>query len=175
MKKIIIAGLFACITLIVNAQHCPFDGSTVIVIKVVDKKGKPVTKLNKPFRLVEIDNPIADSCSFSKGLLEKNFAKSDSAIMNRYSGSWKSWSQKYKDCPLFKPGCYAIVLSMDQSDCMIKQGNDYRYRERKFEIQYEGKRLKAKLRTPIPAERYYSLCTDGGSWCRIKPMEIVME
>lgn len=175
MKKIIFAGFFACIALFATAQHCPFDGSTVIVIKVVDKKGKPVTKLKKPFQLVEIDNPVADSCSFSKGLLGLNFTEAKKAVMDRHNGSWKSWAETYKDCPMFKPGCYAVVLSMDQSDCMIRQGNDYRYRERKFEIQCDGKRLKAKLRTPIPPQRFYSLCTDGGSWCRIKPMEIVME
>lgn len=175
MKPIILCCLILCTVVATQAQHCPFDGSTVVVIKVVNKKGKPVTRLTKPFQLVEVDNPEADSCSFSQGLLNKNFAEARTAVMDRYPGSWKSWAEKYKDCPMFKPGCYAIVLSMDQDDCMIKQGNDYRYRERKFEIRYDGKLLKAKLRKPLPEQSRYSLCTDGGSWCRIKPMEIVVE
>lgn len=175
MKKIILLSFLFCIGLISSAQHCPFDGSTVIVIKVVDKKGRPVTKLKQPFQLVEVDNPEADSCSFSAGLFQKDFLPSKKGIMNRYPGSWETWSQRFKDCSLFGSGCYALVLSMAEDKCMISQGNDYRYRLRNYMIRYTTRKNKTVQEIPVTEGNRYSLCTGAGSWCRIKPVTIVIE
>lgn len=174
MKILLLFGLLFSTRFLAQAQHCPFDGATAIVIKVVNKKGKPVTSLKSPIQLVEVDNPEADSCSFSGGLLKKDFLPAKTGIMERYPGSWKSWSQRFKDCSLFSTGCYALVLSMDQSDCMIKEGNDYRYLDRKYVIRYTSSNGKDIIEIPVMNDKRYSLCTGQGSWCRIEPIKIVI-
>jgi hypothetical protein len=165
---------FWCIGSPVNAQHCPFDGSYVVVIKVVDKKGNPVKKCPVKFELVELENPKADSCTYAKGLLNKIFAQSSAVIFNAYTGSWEARAKKFSNCSLFGEGCYAVLLNQAENQCMLKNGGDFSYEKRKFMIRYVlPKSKKEKIITTTQAH-IYSLCTTGGSWCRIMPIKIVL-
>jgi len=167
LSFLLIAFLFACK---VNAQHCPFDGSSMIVIKLMDKKGKVISSLKEPVILAEINNPKADSCSYAKGLLSIPFENLNKALINKYD--WASWAKKYSaNCSFMKPGHFAVVLGQAQETCMLENGNDYQ--KRTFEI-----RVKRGDKTTIvnlPEEKVYHLCTDAGPWTRIKPIEIVLD
>jgi hypothetical protein len=165
---------FWCISLPANAQHCPFDGSYVVVIKVVDKKGNPVKKCPVKFKLSELENPQADSCTYAKGKLNKVFAQSSSVVFNAFTGGWESSAKKFSSCSLFAEGCYAVLLNQAENQCMVKAGGDFRYEKRKFVIRYVlPKSKKEKIITSMQ-EHIYSLCTSNGNWCRIKPIKIIL-
>ena len=55
------------------AQHCPYDGTHLIAIKVVDKKGNMLENVNNFFYLMEVDNSMADSCTSAAGLVKNSF------------------------------------------------------------------------------------------------------
>lgn len=177
MKKFLLAGICFLLGIIarVNAQHCPFDGSHVVVIKVVDKKGRPYKKLPVKFELVEQDNPLADSCTYSKGQLMKSFAQSSTVIMNAYSGGWQSRAKKFSNCTLFGNGCYTVLLNQAENQCMINHDGDFRYEQRKFTIRYRLPKSKKTTEIIVAQENIYSLCTGNGSWCRIEPVTIVFK
>jgi hypothetical protein len=50
-----------------EAQHCPFDGTSIVLIKVLDMENKT------DFMLKEVNNPKADSCTYAEGLLDISF------------------------------------------------------------------------------------------------------
>ena len=56
------------------AQHCPFDGTSIIMVKIT---GNNTLQKNKyEFTLQEIENPTADTCKYAKGLLlRKRFTR----------------------------------------------------------------------------------------------------
>ena len=156
------------------AQHCPFDGSEMIVIKLSDKEGKPITYIKDSVFLVETGNPLADSCSFAKGLLKIPFTLPDSSLINKYDGVWISWAKKYSTgCNFMLPGHYAVVLNQGQKSCMIKNGSDYKYVTRVFEICIKRGDEMKKL-SGVSAEKIYSLCTGVGPWKRIASIEFVL-
>ena len=154
------------------AQHCPFDGSSMIVIKLIDKKGKPISSLKDTIILAEIHNPKADSCSYAKGLLSIPFEDLNNALINKYDNAWVSWAKKYSaNCSFMKAGHFAVVLNQAQESCMIENG--YSYQKRIFEI-----RIKIGDKTTVvnvPEEEIYHLCTNNGPWTRIKPIEVVLD
>lgn len=147
------------------AQHCPFDGGYLIVVHLTDKNGKPVS--TKDLTLVEVNNPVAESCTYAEGLLQKSFFPTKQTLQTKYKDYWKNWLEsEYKNWILFNPGYYAVWLNMSENSCMIKKGNDFTYRKRQFEVHYADQKKR------VPALKVYSLCTDGGSWTRIVPIEI---
>lgn len=169
--------IFSCILFFAVsgvAQHCPFDGASMVVIKLKDKKGTIVTTLKDSIFLVEVNNPLADSCSYEPGLLKLPFGSVTENLINKYDGEWKKRSATYvKECSFIKPGHYVVVLSMAGSSCMLHNGSDYKYLERKFEIRVKkGNTIKTLL--PVPSTSIYKLCTGAGSWMRIKAIELTL-
>jgi hypothetical protein len=155
----------------VNAQHCPFDGSSMIVIHVTDKEGKSTAIKGSVITLHEIDNPRADSCTYAKGILHIPFEKAEVALLKKYNNSWSSWSlERSKGCAFLDPGYYVTVLNMSQADCMIKDQGGFKYSKRRFEIRWVEK--DEIIAVPVPVDRIYSLCTDAGSWKRIEAINI---
>ena len=68
-----------------------------------------------------------------------------------------------------EPGNYVVVLNMSQHSCMIKIKNDFRFLPRNFTIALNGKT------TEVTEQSIYSLCTNGGSWQRIKPLVVIKD
>ena len=66
-----------------------------------------------------------------------------------------------------KKGYYVVVLNMSQKTCMIKKDHDYKYAPRIFTIEING------VVVDVPEENIYPLCTDAGSWTRIRSITII--
>jgi len=157
------------------AQHCPFDGSAMIVIKVTDKNGKPVTDLKSSIILSEIDNPRADSCTYAEGRLSVPFKEPKQSLIEKYNNTWKSWATRYSsDCSFMEPGHYAVVLNQAQAHCMLKNETWFTYVERNFEIRLQ-KAGSIKTLANVSRENIYSLCTSAGKWSRIAAIEIKLD
>lgn len=173
MKKFFI--FFAAIFFfgnVISAQHCPFDGSAMIVIKVTDKNGKPVTDLKSSILLYEMDNPRADSCTYAAGRLSVPFKEPKQSLIEKYNNTWKSWATRYSsDCSFMEPGHYAVVLNQAQAHCMLKNETWFTYVERNFEIRLQ-KADSVKTLANVSRENIYSLCTSAGKWSRIAALEI---
>ncbi|HMX76890.1 MAG TPA: hypothetical protein PK492_00935 [Chitinophagaceae bacterium] len=175
MKKFLLCLLISIYTTTSFAQHCPFDGSHLIVIKLVDKNGNVIATPKDTIYLVEVGNPIADSCKFNEGLLRLKFGSMNDKLINRHDGAWVSWAEeRVKDCSFMQPGHLAVVLGQAGYNCMIPVNNDYRYVKRKFEIRLK-RNQEEKILTTVADEDIYSLCTGSGSWTRIKPLELKIE
>lgn len=152
------------------AQHCPFDGGNMVAVYVTDKNAKPLTDAPNDLKLVEVDNPVANSCSYAEGLLAKPFLTTKQALQKNYERYWESWIEpEYKNWKLLGNGYYAIILNQAEENCMIKKDGDFIYRKRKYEIQYQNNGTIQKLK--VPEDKIYSLCTEA-KWTRIVPLEI---
>lgn len=145
------------------AQHCPFDGANLIVVKLTDKKGKPVTDAKITLKEIENDNP--ESCSFAKGLLNKPFEPTKSVLSNIYK--MDNVIEKYcADCNFLGKGYYTVKLNQAEKTCQIRDNNNYKNLPRKFEISYGMRNYLVK-----ESENHH-LCTNAGKWSRILPIEI---
>jgi hypothetical protein len=157
------------------AQHCPFDGSNMVVLKLINTKGKPLPTHDKEIILYEKENPKADSCTYAQGQLAITFGNLNKALIHKYENSWVTWAKRMtKGCDFMKPGHIAVVLNMAQSTCMVNNHNQYVYYKRAFEIAV--KKNGATIKTiPVDESKLYNLCTSAGSWHRITPIDVVIE
>ena len=162
------------------AQHCPYDGTHMIAIKVVDKHGKMLTDFNTVFYLQEVDNPMADSCSYSKGLLKKQFLNSKGFIaecdekFNR-NGYNKELNNRLKNAGVFTNANMMLTLNQAENTCTLIGKSEtvytnYIYRQRKFVIAYaiNGK----EISHPLPPDYIYSLCTNNKELKNFKTVTI---
>lgn len=163
---------FSVLPLNVAAQHCPFDGTRMIVVHLTDEKDQPIVDAVQSLILREIDNPNADSCTYAEGLLEKPFLLANDAFTNMYkSDSSRNLIQQYcADCNFLTDGFYAVRLGQAETSCMIKKDGDFTYQKRKYEIGFERNGIKKTVK--VTDNDIYSLCTSGGKWSRIVPIEI---
>lgn len=158
--------------LTVFAQHCPFDGTRMIVVHLTDAENKPIVDAFDNLILREIDNADADVCTYAEGLLEKPFARALNAFSELY-GIKDSVEilQKYcADCSFLTDGFYAAKLNQAEFNCMIKKDGDFNYKKRKFEAVYEKNGVKKTVK--VTENDIYSLCTGSGKWSRIAPIEL---
>lgn len=157
-----------------SAQHCPFDGGSIVVIKLTDSLGHPITSLKKPLLLTETANPLADSCTYAAGQLSILFGSPLEKLVKKYPGSWEDRATRYLDeCSFNQPGYFVVVLIQAQTSCMIERNNQFNYIKRKFEIRQNSPEGNTLL-SAVPDDRIYSLCTSGGSWTRIKSIDIIL-
>ncbi len=128
------------------AQHCPYDGTHLIAIKVVDKKGNLLTDVHTVFYLQEVDNPMADSCTSAAGLVTKQFLNSDIFIaeidrkFNR-NGYNAKLNNRLKDAGIFVKANMMLTLNQAENTCTLIGKSEtvytnYIYRQRKFVIAY---------------------------------------
>ena len=168
MKKLIWPILILlALSAVSFAQHCPFDGAHIIVVHLTDADKMPV--MNAPITLQEVDNPEAESCSYSKGLLSKTFMPvKDLLNTGLYFRSKQDIAEKYcADCSFLGDGYYAASLSQAEESCMIAEANNgFRYRKRKFGIFWRD-----QVFTVDPSS-IHTLCLGAGKWSRIAPIEL---
>lgn len=156
------------------AQHCPFDGSSIVVIKLTDSSGNPITKPGSAILLTEKPNALADSCTYATGQLNLAFGSPENKLIKKYEGAWEERATLYlTECSFNQPGYYVVVLNQAQRSCMVERNNQFSYIKRQFEIgQKNGKGY--VMLTDVPADRIYSLCTSSGTWTRIQAIEIIL-
>ncbi len=152
-----LALLFA---LAASAQHCPYDGGSLIAVKLVNAKGAMLNPFAYTAYLEEVDNPVADSCTYAEGMLKlklldkKGFYVSCEDHYHSYSEKLKKRLQQKgvtDNANLF------VIINQPQTSCMLKSGNDFDYRTRKFvvKVTHKGK----TVTVPVPKNEVRSLCT----------------
>lgn len=155
-----------------SAQHCPFDGSSIVVIKLTDSLGHPITTLKEQVILSETTNPLADSCTYATGQLNILFGRPYEKLVKKYAGTWEERAARYLSaCSFNQPGYFVVVLNQAQHSCMVERNNQFNYIKRQFEIRQKSTEGNILI-SIVPAERIYSLCTSAGSWTRIQPINI---
>jgi hypothetical protein len=180
MKAIFFGILFLAVSKIMLAQHCPFDGTHLIAIKVVDKHGKMLTNFNIPFYLLEVDNPLADSCTSAAGLIKKQFLIKDTFIAACNERFGRNGYNKQLYSRLSKASVFAnanMMLSLNQAEntCTLIGKSEtvytnYIYRQRKFVIAYTINNK--EIRQPLLDELIYSLCTNAHEIEKFTPVII---
>ncbi|MCC7401494.1 MAG: hypothetical protein IT214_08415 [Chitinophagaceae bacterium] len=175
MKRVFLFHIVFILSLSCFAQHCPFDGSSMLVIKLTDSLGNPVTSMKDSLFLVEVDNPKPDSCIYAEGILILPFKNLQEELINKHDGAWKERAFNLASGSEFmQAGHYAVLLNQAENDCMIKDKGDFRYMQRKFEIDMK-KGSSIQTLTKVSSENIYSLCTGKGPWTRIRSIEIVLK
>lgn len=151
------------------AQHCPYDGTHLVAIKVVDKKGEMLTNINTVFYLLEVDNPMADSCTSAAGMIKKQFLYSDafSAALDKKfnrNGYNSALNDRLKNAGVFANANMMLTINQAENTCTLIGKSEtvytnYIYQQRKFVIAYtnNGK----EIRHPLPDGFIYSLCTNN--------------
>ena len=179
MIKIMKSSAFAllCVLLFAGAaaaQHCPFDGANLIVIHLINSQGKPITGARKYLSLREVDNQNANSCTYAKGLISKPFSTPiDIFKTYKYYKLSELTNEFCEGCTFLSKGYYAVNLGSAEESCMIKNGNDYDYQPRKFEVLYDRGTIAEKIE--VPKDSLYSLCTANGRWSRIQPLDLKLK
>lgn len=180
MKKLnwIFSFGFFCLSFFavsINAQHCPFDGSHMIVVELTDSKNNPVTDAFGKLTLQEINNEQADSCTYSEGLINKTLSRAMNEFSDLYGikNSVETLQRYCADCSFLTDGFYAVKLNQAENSCMIKKDGDFTYKQRIFEIIYENGETKKTAK--VSKNDIYSLCTGNGKWSRIVPIKMRAE
>jgi hypothetical protein len=174
-----LAFVFLC-SICGKAQHCPYDGTRMIAIKVVDKQGKMLTDINTAFYLQEVDNTMADSCPYATGLIKKQFLSTKGFIadcdqkFNR-NGYNNELNDRLKYCGVFTNANIMLSINQAENTCMLIGKSEtvytnYIYRQRKFVITYSinGK----EMQQPLPNDLIYSLCTNNKELKNFKTLTI---
>ncbi len=179
MKVIILAFILLTGKSII-AQHCPFDGTHLVAIKVIDDKGNMVTNNESIFYLLEVDNIMADSCTSFPGIVKKQLLNSN-AFINKIDTVFKtnSYSKKLKT-RLAKEGVFAnankmVTINQAENTCTLIGKSEtvytnYIYQQRKFVIVYMQNNK--EIRQPVPADFIYSLCEASKEIENFKPVVI---
>jgi hypothetical protein len=157
------------------AQHCPMDGGYIIVIKLTDTLGQPVTAPLTTPCLIETGNLYADSCEYARGLLSLPFDIPQKNLVERHPGHWKNMAARLLEHSFFKePGYFCVVLSQAEHACLYNNEKDFHSEKRKFEIRLINNAGTTTV-YQVPPDRIYSLCTNSGTWNRMQPFEITLK
>jgi hypothetical protein len=157
------------------AQHCPFDGGEMLVVELVDQKGEPMFGSSMNLTLVETDNPNADACKYSPGLISRSFHTPVEAFMTRYSRQSTDLFREFcEDCAFDTDGFYAVILGQAERSCMLYEDQGVRpLRARTYEVRYSRDGFQQKI--PVRREDFFSMCTGSGKWSRFKPVRFKVE
>jgi len=173
MKKILPLFLTALLSFNqLTAQHCPFDGGWIVVIKLTDANGTIITPADSSLFLTETPNPLADSCTYAVGQLNQPFGRPEKNLVKKYEGSWEYRAALYlEECTFKEPGHLVVVLNQAQRRCMVERNNEFTYLDRHFEIRQKTNNG-TKLLATVSPDKIYPLCTANGKWSRIKAIEL---
>jgi hypothetical protein len=166
-----------------SAQHCPFDGYHLLAIKVVNKQGNMITNYNTPFYLLEVDNPMADSCTSAVGLIRKQLIPKDTFIASCNAQFDRNGYNRQLYSRLTKAGVFAnanmmVNLNQAENTCTLIGKSEtvytnYIYRQRKFVIVYTINN--EEVREKVPDDLIYSLCTAAKEIEKFKPVIIKIQ
>lgn len=152
----------------VFSQHCPFDGGEMLVVELVDHKGEPMFGASMDLTLAETDNPKADECKYSPGLVKREFRSPIEAYLTRYRQSTDLFADLCRECTFNKDGFYAVVIGQGERTCFA-EGEDgvSTDRPRSYELRYSREGTEQKMK--VERKDFFSMCTDG-KWSRFRPL-----
>ncbi len=157
----------------IYAQHCPWDGGTLIAVKLVTKKGKPLNLTKDTVYLVEIENPDAALCTYAEGPLKKPMFNTTEFFTtgNRYGHNYgEPLKKRLNDMGVIDKSNLLVSLNQAEKSCMIKKDGDFSYKDRKFVIVYESGKQKVSI--PVPPKAIRSLCTSSKDFVDFTPIVV---
>lgn len=158
------------------AQHCPYDGGEMLVIELRDHNDKPIFGASPDLKLVERDNPNADACKYSPGLLELDMKMPIDAFIQKGYSTYTAagFERQCPDCEFNRDGFYAAVIGQSERRCMIEEDMGKKpLRDRQYEVRYKLGTFEQAFK--IDRQDFYSLCTSNGKWSRIKPVVLKLD
>lgn len=161
MKKLIILCLSILIQN-VNAQHCPYDGASVLFIKNKNPK------TTSPIKLVEIVEPNNCKCSIKPDQNILEFENSEKLFRKSFKHNIEIDIAKFA----FDKENFAVIIGQADEVCMIDIAFDSSIAsvERKYEIQYYKNNQLQKI--PLDRKYVFGMCNRYGTWNRFRAMEI---
>ncbi len=179
MKYVFI--LFALVVFKIGiAQHCPYDGSHIIALKLVDKNGKPLKTTKTIFYLQEMDNKLVDSCTSAAGVIKKQFLTTSNYIKDcnerwDINGYNKELIDRLTKANVFTNSNMFVYLNQGEHTCTLTEKSEtvytnYIYTKRKFVINYTVNKKVVSVK--VPAAAIYSLCTSSEDLQNFKPVVI---
>ncbi|MBL0145802.1 MAG: hypothetical protein IPP48_08605 [Chitinophagaceae bacterium] len=179
MKYVVLLIAFS-ICKVSAAQHCPYDGSYLIAVKLVDKKGNMINTENINFYLQEVDNKLADSCTSAAGTIKKqllttsNYIKECNERWDR-NGYNKKLIDRLTKAHVFLNNNRFVYINQGEHTCTLIGKSEtvytnYIYTKRKFVINYTVNKKEVSIKVPPAA--IYSLCTNSKDLQNFKPIVI---
>lgn len=167
-------GLFIYVfTLPLMAQHCPYDGTYIVLLKATSHSDRW-----PDFYLHEMYNEQVEKCTYSDKLIHRLF-RTEKDIMDemRLHPNYYIWkhliSDLYNDYN-FLAGCQVVFLTMADKSCMIKsEGMNYLFQQRSFQITWKYNGINDSIQ--VAPSQVYPLCTVAGLWSRIQAITIRLD
>jgi hypothetical protein len=152
-----------------TAQHCPFDGFSIVVVQLKSAKtGKPRTTEGYT---MELRNKGAnDSCQ----QISKPFDAVQAVLIDSADAVFKQYAAKFANAPIFKPGHFAVLLRDDELRCTQGNSSLHKAQQQSFEVFYVFRKFRRKRSVTVAVKNIYPLCTVHGSWNRIQPIVIAL-
>ncbi len=166
MRAVVLSCVLMLAVVSLQAQHCPFDGTTVLTVQP-DAPLKP----GQFIVLHEIQVDTARKCSYTRrGRIDtlRHGPALDEWLKERFRGYFEEKSAQMGN---FTTGNYAFFTNGNQSECVEYEGNNTKRSSRTFEIRLEENGTVRKRRT-IDSSFFYLLCTSYGTWKRVQPVVI---
>ena len=152
------------------AQHCAFDGTSVIVVHF----NSPL-KENTKVVLQQVSEADTDSCLYGEFIHAEYFLNNRDSAFNYSGNSYKqekfiSNLDNYYD---FTKNNYFVTLSDSKRFCIQRKGttNDYVYKPKKFRIVLLENNREV-FSTDVPEGFVFPLCSAKGSWERIRSVKV---
>jgi hypothetical protein len=130
MKKLILSIAFILfITANTNAQHCVFDGSNIVLLKLVNKNGKPWPVTGSNIKIVQDifnedyhKDTTGICCTIEKTL---QFDSCKKVLLQTDNSIWNNYASKRKDLQKLStiPNCYALILFDSEIECLFDKCN----------------------------------------------------
>lgn len=172
--RILLSLVLLLVSNFVVAQHCPLDGGKIVAVKLVDAKGNWLETGKDTLFLQEIENDSPTLCNYAAELLRLPLLDT-TALFRKYQSDYgnvyvKALRKRLSEAGVSSKSNFFVVLSQAQGACMIKNGNDFNYRERRFAVtlHYGGKQLSV----PLHASDIYKLCVGSNELDKFRPVVV---
>jgi hypothetical protein len=156
-----------------TAQHCKFDAMHVLVIQLVNAKGKPRTKGAFRFFIKNInDKPIQDdAANFCAINWVKHFDTCANVLLKTDDAVWNSYAKRFTGLAIFKTKeCYAVILTDAELKCLFGEKEE----NNKIAISRKYKKFERIGYYYVTKKNIYPLCSSYGDWKNIKPFKITV-
>ncbi len=163
--KHLIFGLLVLVAQCAAAQHCPFDGSTILLIQLDFENESFRNHFQMELVVPPYDSSVAGCQDFALPMdLKKGYVSStpDTSFVNDL---YERFSTKYD----LTPNHYAFFLSHSHLACYK---NDKIF-QRDFRLKVSLTDLKSKVyEFAIKPKQIYSLCIGAGNWRRVQAVHL---
>jgi hypothetical protein len=163
--KFFALGLLILLTHATIAQHCPYDGSTALLIQLDFENKSLLQHLQMDLIAPQLDSNVADCQDFTLTMdLKKQYVMSI-----QHTGFGDYLYQKFNKEYDLKPQFYVFFLSHNHRFCYKKD----KIVHRGFALQLKLKGSKSNTyKLTIQPDQIYNLCTGAGSWQRIQAIHL---